>query len=90
MKEYPKYLYGAEGSKLVRNADEESALIGTWCDSPEKVPTLKPEHAKEEEKQFDDIAELTCAQDEVADSAKPSVQVVDPVRPKLGRPFKAK
>ena len=41
MNEYPKFLYGADGSKLVRNAAEEAALAGTWCDSPEKVPMLK-------------------------------------------------
>lgn len=37
MREYPKYLFSAAGSKLVRDKDQESALGEGWFDSPAKV-----------------------------------------------------
>lgn len=38
MDKYPKYLYRAGETILVRNEDEESALEGKWYESPADVP----------------------------------------------------
>ena len=43
MSEYPKYLYGVEGQKLVLNREQESALGDGWFDSPAKVQMPEPE-----------------------------------------------
>ena len=43
MSEYPKYLYGVEGQKLVLNREQESALGDGWFDSPAKVQMPKEE-----------------------------------------------
>lgn len=86
MIEYPKYLYSAAGATLVLNSKEEEALVGTWCDSPEKVLALEVavlDAAPTDP--IDEFSELTGSQDDVPDES-----VQEPSRPKLGRPFKVK
>jgi hypothetical protein len=67
MDQYPKWKYGEDGaSRVVKDEDEESALEGTWWDSPadvvpaEKVPTEEEQllsDAKEEKAEL--MAEAT-------------------------------
>lgn len=57
MSEYPKYLYSAEGARLVLNKEQELALDGTWCDSPAKVPMPKDEPPKAEAKPAEETLE---------------------------------
>lgn len=40
---YPKYVFGQDGQRLVKNAKEFKELKGQWFDHPNEVP-------KEEEK----------------------------------------
>lgn len=54
MSEYPKYLYSAAGSKLVRDREQESALGEGWFDSPAKVRMPEEVPAKIEAAPNDD------------------------------------
>jgi len=40
--DYPKWLFSAEKSLIVANAEEHAALVGKWYESPADVPLGDP------------------------------------------------
>lgn len=46
---YPKWLFSKNGNVLLKNEEEENALVGKWFDSPAKVIFKKIEKEPEEE-----------------------------------------
>ena len=75
---YPRWLYSAEGAKIVKTPEEESALIGKWYDTPAKIGMV--------EEVQEDLLGLVESQDETVDELIVKEEVI--ATPKRGRPAK--